>query len=202
MTELRRAVRSWLNDPVVAAAATLTLVLGIGANTAVFSVVDAVLFRPLPFKDPDRLVRIGAIDLRDSEAGLTYEHFRSLNDRARSFCGLAVFYRNSGWSKVTLTSGEPESAQGTYASASFFRVMGVAPALGRVFDDGDERQRAPVVVLSDRLWKRRFGAAPTAVGATLDVDGAPFRIVGIMRPSFEFPARDVLFWAPITTNRY
>jgi predicted permease len=202
MTDLRRAVRAWLNDPVIAATATLTLVLGIGANTAVFSVVDAVLFRPLPFRDPERLVRLGALDPRDPEAGLTYDHFLSLNARARAFDGLAVFYRNSGWSKVTLTSGDPESAQGAFTSASFFRVMGVAPALGRAFGDAEEQQREPVVVLSDRLWKRRVGAAPAAIGGTLDIDGAPFRIVGVMPPTFQFPARDVQFWAPITTNRY
>ena len=159
LTELRHAARSWLNDPVVAIAALVTLVLGLAATTAVFSVVDAVLFRPLPYRDSSTLVRVIGADPGDPDAGLAFGDFQALQT-ARSFEAIAAYYRNTGWSRVTLTSGEPESVQAAFTSASFFRVLGVAPMLGRSFEADEERAQAAVAVLSHRLWIRRFAGVP------------------------------------------
>ena len=104
---------------------------------------------------------------------------------------------------MTLTSGgEPEFVQGAFVSANFFPLMGIEPALGRVFSPSEETQRARVVVLSHRLWTKSFGSSHDAVGKTIRIDGLPSQIIGVMPTTFEFPARDQEFWAPITTNRY
>jgi predicted permease len=201
LTELRHAARSWLTDPVVAIAALVTLVLGLAATTAVFSVVDAVLFRPLPYRDWSTLVRVIGADPGDPDAGLAFGDFQALQT-ARSFEAIAAYYRNTGWSRVTLTSGEPESVQAAFTSASFFRVLGVAPMLGRSFEADEERAQAAVAVLSHRLWIRRFAGVPEILGRTVEIDGRAFQIIGIMPPAFQFPAADVQLWAPITTNRF
>src|SRR4029450_7327546 len=133
LANLRHAARSWLNDPIVAIAALVTLVLGIGATTVVFSVVDAVLFRPLPFMDPSTLVRVVSVDPADADAGISLEDVQALKG-VRSLAAMAVYYRNTGWSRVMLTSGEPESVQATFTSAPLFRVLGVTPILGRTFE--------------------------------------------------------------------
>ena len=201
LANLRHAARSWLNDPIVAIATLVTLVLGIGATTAVFSVVDAVLFRPLPFADPSTLVRVARVDPADADAGVTLEDAQAL-EGVGSLAALAVYYRNTGWSRVTLTSGEPESVQATFTSASLFRVLGATPSLGRVFEDDEERTQAPVAVLSHRLWLRRFAGAADVLQRTIEIDGRPFQVVGIMPPRFQFPAPDAQLWMPITTNRF
>src|SRR5262245_47819864 len=189
LANLRHAARSWLNDPIVAIATLVTLVLGIGTTTAVFSVVDAVLFRPLPFADPSTLVRVAGVDPADADAGVTLEDVQALKG-VGSLAALAVYYRNTGWSRVTLTSGEPESVQATFTSASLFRVLGATPSLGRVFGDDEERAQAPVAVLSHRLWLRRFAGAADVLQRTIEIDGRPFQVVGIMPSRFQFPAPD------------
>jgi predicted permease len=199
--DIRYAVWQLRTNPGFSAIAVLTLALGIGANSAIFSVVNAVLLRPLPYKDPGRLAYAGS-DSKEAGDGISYEHYNAWRSASRSFDSLAVFYRNSGWSRVTFTGEEPERAQGTYASANFFAVMGVQPALGRAFTQEEEARQERVVVLSDGLWKRRFGGAADILGKTLQVNGQGFAIIGVMPPTFQFPARDVQFWAPITTNPY
>ena len=116
------------------------------------------------------------------------------------FEDLAIYYRNSGWSRVTLMGNEPESAQGAFVSANFFPLMGVPPALGRWFTSDEELHRERVVILSHDLWVRRFGASRDVIGKTLPMVGANPRIIGVMPASFQFPARNAQFWAPITTN--
>ena len=201
LAELRHAARSWLNDPVVAIAALVTLVLGLAATTAVFSVVDAVLFRPLPYRDQSTLVRIVGADQGDPDAGVRFEDFQTLQN-ARSFEAIAAYYRNTGWSRVTLTAGEPESVQAAFTSASFFHVLGVAPTLGRFFEDDEERAQAPVAILSHRLWIRRFAGVKDVLGRIVEIDGRAFQIIGVMPAVFQFPATDVQMWLPITTNRF
>ncbi len=199
--ELRHACRSLRRTPGFTIIATVTLAIGIGATTAIFSLVDAVLLRPLPYQDPSRLVFI-SVDPNSPTGGIYESNYAALASDTRVFDGVARYYRNSGWSRVTLTGREPESVQGAFVSANVFSVMGVAPAIGRALTDGDEARRDRVVVLSDKLWKRRFGASPTVVGTTMQVDGVSAEIVGVMPASFQFPAPDAQFWAPITTNRF
>jgi hypothetical protein len=124
------------------------------------------------------------------------EDFEAWKLQIRGFEAMAVYYKNTGFSRVSLTGGvEPESVQGAFVSADFFPLMGVAPRTGRAFRKDEETRRERVVILSDRLSKR-------ISGTTLEIDGAAFRVIGVMPPTFQFPARESQFWAPITTNRY
>ncbi|HEY6305276.1 MAG TPA: ABC transporter permease [Candidatus Angelobacter sp.] len=197
--DLRYAVRQLRRNPGFSVVVVMTLAFGIGANSAIFSVVNAVLLRSLPYKDPSHLVAVGS-DTIEADDGISYKHYEAWKSQSRSYEGLAVYYRNSGWSRVTFTGEEPESAQGTYASANFFEVMGVAPALGRIFTADEEVRHELVLVLSDGLWKRRFGASSDVLGKTLEVNGQKFQVLGVMPATFQFPANNVQFWAPITTN--
>lgn len=201
LQDIRYAARQLRNNPAFTSVAVLTLALGIGANSAIFSVVNAVLLRPLPYQEPQRLAYVGS-DTKEADNGISFEHYLAWNSASHSFTGLAVFYRNSGWSRATLTGEEPENAQGNYASANLFEVLGVHPVLGRGFTADEEAKRERVVILSDALWKRRFGAASDVLTRTLQVDGQTFQIIGVMPPTFQFPGRDVQFWAPITTNQH
>ena len=201
LQDIRYAARQLRKNPGFASVAVITLALGIGANSAIFSIVNAVLLRPLPFQDPDRLVYAGS-DTREAGYGIDYQHYEAWKSASRSFTDLTVLYRNSGWSRVTLTGDEPEGAQGTYASANLFAVLGVSPVLGRAFTQEEEARRERVVILSDALWKRRFGATPDILGKTLQVNGQDFQVIGVMSRVFQFPASNVQFWAPITTNPY
>jgi predicted permease len=176
----------------------LTLALGIGASTAIFSLVNAVLLRPLPYRDPGHLVFVGT-DAKDADRAIAYKHYEGWR-QTKSLEDLAIFYRNSGWSRVTLTTDEPVFAQGTFASANFFSVMGISPVIGRAFTADEVARRERLLVLSDGLWKRKFGGSTGALGKTLLVNGQSFQIIGVMPASFQFPGRDVQFWAPITTN--
>ncbi len=185
------------------AVAVLTLALGIGANSAIFSIVNAVLLRPLPFKEPDRLV-------------LVREHFPKLYGPAVNLSGAEfldyqdgnnVFSQTAGFTdfKVNLTSqGEPQRVQAARVSASFFPTLGVAPALGRGFSaEEDQPGRNDVVVLSNALWRGQFGGDASIVGKTVRLDGRPFTVIGVMPQSFEFPYRDELMdaeaelWVPL-----
>jgi predicted permease len=202
LDDLRFGLRILRKNPGFTVVAVLTLALGIGANTAIFSVIEAVILRPLPYKNPTRLVRLA--DSQDPESGaFLFKDIWAFKSRSRSFEDIAAYYRDSGFSKVTLTSeGEPESVQGAFVSANFFSLMGVSPALGRVFTADEEAQRERLVVLSYALWRRRFGGSRDAIGKVLQIDGVDSRIIGVMPATFQFPARDQQFWAPLTTNRY
>jgi predicted permease len=197
------ALRSIRKNPGFAVVTILTLALGIGANTAMFSVIYAVLLRPLPYHDPGRLVLLFQSSPTDSRQPILLPDFEILKSQSQSFSDLAVYYKNTGFSRVTLTGiAEPEMAQGGYVSANFFRLLGVAPMVGRVFTAEEQAQREQVVVLSNALWRRRFGSAPDVAGRTLEIDGKSFLVLGVMPADFQFPARDVQLWAPITTNPY
>jgi putative ABC transport system permease protein len=126
-----------------------------------------------------------------------------LRSHNHSFSDIAYYYRDSGFSNVTLTIGpEPESVQGAFVSSNLFPTLGVAPALGRVFNLNEETRRDRVVVLSHKLWARHFALSPQVIGTNIHIDGESFQVIGIMPPTFQFPASDQQFWAPITTNRY
>jgi putative ABC transport system permease protein len=168
--------------------AVLTLALGIGANTAIFSVVNAVLLRPLPYRDPDRLVLVPSASGRD---------FLIWRDQAKAFESMAAF----GFTAADFTgSGEPERLAVATVSAELFATLGVAPALGRAFTTEEDRVGgAPVVVLSDSLWRRRFGSDPQVIGRALTLDNQSRTVIGIMPPGFRFLG-DSDLWAPLTLN--
>ncbi len=200
--DLRYAFRTLRNSPVFTAIAVLTLGLGIGANTAIFSVVESVLLRPLPYHDPSHLVVLS--DPKDlDDGGILYRDFEALKSQNQIFDALAVYYRDSGWSQVTLTgNGDPQTVQGAFVSANLLRVMGIPPIIGRFFTAEEEARRERVILLSYELWTSRFGRSPDVVGQSVQIDGANSQIIGVMPASFQFPGRDSEFWTPITTNRY
>lgn len=195
--DVRYALRTLRRDRGFAAVVVLTLAVGIGLNTAVFSVVRAVLLEPLPYKDPDRLVMLwsGLPERGVQDATSAYANVLDLKAQTRAFESLATFDPIS----LTLTDGEwPEKTSAVKASAHLFSVLGVAPALGRVFSLQEERQRAAVVVVGQGLWRRRFGGSPDIVGRTLEIGGAPFQVIGVMPEGFAFPDEQSQLWLPQT----
>jgi len=148
----------------------MTLALGIGANTAIFSVVNAVLLRPLPFHDPDRLAILWTDDAkRNLHEGVTpYLTVTDWRSQSQLFADMAIFTSNP----LTLTGlNEPERVKGEFVSANLFPVLGVEPVLGQTFSTDQEEQHESVVVLSYGLWQRRYGGAADAIGKPLDIDG-------------------------------
>ena len=196
--DARYAFRTLYRSPGFTIVAVLTLALGIGANTAMFSVVNAVILRPLPYQDPDRLAMLWTNDpQRDiQEEGTAYPTFLDWRRQTRTFADMAICSRGN---PVTLTGGnDPERLMGEAVSANLFSLLGVAPVVGRSFSPEEEQRRERVVVLSYALWERRFGASPEAIGKTLEIDGQPFQVIGVMPARFYFPTKDVQLWQPAT----
>ena len=200
--DVKFAMRQLRRSPGFTIVSLLTLALGIGANTAVYSIIQAVLLHPLPYHDPNRLMLLA--DQQDpQEGGVLYRDYETWTKHISSFTTIAAYYRDSGWSRVTLTGGqEPQSIQGAYVSANFFSLLGVEPLLGRTFTAVEEDRHERVIVLSYGLWKRQFGGSPDVTGQELRIDGTAAKVIGVMPATFQFPAADSRFWAPITTNRY
>ena len=194
LRDLRYAFRSLRKSPGFTIAAVLTLALGIGANSAMFSVVEAVLLRPLPF---DPLGRLVEVNTRDAQGQRQYVSQPDLDDwrkMAKSFDGLASWVPQS----VNLTGLEqPRRVIGMFVSANFFDVLGVAPELGRGFAAGEDRVGGErVAILSDRLWHTQFAADPVILGKTVQLNGEPYTIVGVLPLSFVFPPVDADVYLP------
>ena len=183
--DVRHAGRTWRRTPVLAVAAILTLALGVGANTAVFSVVHGVLLRPLPYPDANRLVEVFE---DNSRAGggpffrVSLLNYLSWVERAQSFEALAAFNGRD----FTLTEhGDPERVLGSAVTASLFKVLGVAPIGGRPLTDDDEKLgAAPVALLAESLWARAFGGDPAIVGRTITLNGVRHQVIGIVPTGF------------------
>jgi predicted permease len=191
---LRYGFRLLRTSPGFTAVAVLTLALGIGATSAIFSVVDAVLLRPLPLRDPARLVLISGADPSRSLIGVPFSvpAYETLRDGARALSGVAAV---SG-ERITLTRrGDPEQLTAARVSPEFFDVAGVRPAAGRGFTAAEGLAGAPaVVLLSHGLWERRFGADPAILGQSIVLGEAPYTVIGIMPPDFPFPYPDTDLW--------
>ena len=188
MNNIRQSIRVLLKNPGFSAIAVITLALGIGANTAIFSVVNATLLRPLPFKDPERVViiwgalpKMGAATLPNSSA-----NFVNLKAQSQTFERLASF-RSWSW-QSTDGGGQPELLRGARVSADFFEAVGAGPVLGRVFTpEEDLPNRAPVAIISHDLWQRQFAGDPKVIGKTIMLTGQNAMIVGVMPQGFRFP---------------
>ena len=196
--DLRYALRSLVRWPGFTMVVVLTLALGIGANAAIFSVVNAVLLRPLPYADPDRLVFVfGTPTDGDSAkvgAASSYPDFVDFRQRARSFSQLGAM--STQQTTVTGKSFEPAIVSGSPVTANLLPMLGVAPALGRTFaEDEDRPGAAPVVVVSDEFWRQRLNADPNVIGSSVSLNGRPATIIGVMPPRFAFPGGTVL-WFP------
>jgi putative ABC transport system permease protein len=188
--DIRYAVRALLKRPGFTGVAVATLALGIGANTAVFTVVNAVLLRPLPYDQPDRLVRLrGSSTLTRQLGNLSPLDFLDLRERARRFDGIAAYNNYAG---ATLTgTGDPERVVGTRVSANFFSVLHVVPALGRDFREDDDVPGAnPVVLLTHGFWQRRLAGDRTIVGRTIHLNGIATEVIGVLPAGFRHPFPD------------
>src|SRR5436190_8336467 len=191
IADLKFALRQLAKSPGFTCVVVLTLALGIGANTAVFSVLNAVLLRPLPFHQPQNLVAVGEYDSREkADPGtdinsISYLDYVDWRNQNKVFERIAV-YTNQGVSTLTDGNGALH-VQGESVSAELFPLLGVQPALGRTFLPNQDTPGNHVVILSDALWQRRFGADRNVVGKTAMLDGRPFEIIGVMRPRFTFP---------------
>jgi predicted permease len=182
--DVRFGLRSLLRSPAFTVVAILCLALGIGANAAIFSVLNAVLLRPLPYPEPDRLVRIW--EAMDNFTGtVSIPNYRDWVQQQTGFEQLAAWRRGSANLQGT---GEPERVRSVSATPNLFSVLGRGPQLGRVFDPvRDEPGKAQIAVVAEGLWRTRFGADPGLVGRTLRLDGRQYEVIGIMPASFDFP---------------
>jgi putative ABC transport system permease protein len=199
--ELRHAARRLARRPGLATVAVATLALGLGGATAIFSVADAVILKPLPFPEPDRLAVLWQRDLKRSQPflAISYPAYRDWRERTRSFRELAGMAEGN-WAWTFSGRGQPVSVEGRAVTASFFPAMGVPPALGRWLEPADDRLgAAPVVVLGHALWRDRFGEDPTVVGRAVVVNRQACTVVGVMPKGFAYPPGAQL-WAPLVPS--
>jgi putative ABC transport system permease protein len=197
LPDLQHGLRVLRNNPGFSAAAIIVLALGIGANTAIFSVVNAVLLRPLPFRDPARLVQVWHVPPPKSFPGMTEfsvsaANFIDWQHQNDVFEKMAIYTGSS----FNLTGREqPEALQGAAVSADFFSTLQVQPMFGRTFTpDEDQQGKNHAVILTYGLWKSRFGANPNIAGQSVNLDGQPYLVAGVMGPKFRFP-----YWAQYWT---
>jgi putative ABC transport system permease protein len=190
LQDLRYGARTLLKQPGFTLIAVLTLALGIGANTAIFSVVNALLFRPLPFREPGRLVWIANTGTTGGLSSVTTRvvNFNDWRARNQSFEDLAAYFAFFDYGSYNLIGvGEPERVIGVGVSQNFFALLGVAPLVGRNFNEEESRWNAsPTVILSHAYWVRRFAADPGIVGRALTLNDKPTTVVGVLPPTFDF----------------
>jgi putative ABC transport system permease protein len=216
--DLWYGLRMLWKNPGFTFVALLMLALGIGANTAIFSVVNAVLLRSLPYRDPEGLVLVtyyrgissdqswgtDFLAWRDQGAAFTEgADFLAWRDQAKSFEQIAAYRTGAGSYRRTIDltgNGEPERLAAGLVSADLFATLGIAPALGRPFTPAEDKVGGePVVILSDGLWRRRFAGDPRVIGRALVLGGQSRTVVGIMPPGFDFPGESDL-WLPLALN--
>lgn len=179
---IRTTIRSWRRTPMFAATAVLTLSLGIGFNTAIFSVVHAVLFRPLPYPAPDRLVEVFEVDPSARGFRVSVLNYVSLAERVKSLDALAAF--NSATFNVAGDT-DAERVGGAIVTSSLFRVLALPPIAGRSFGPEDERPGSRrIAIIAESFWQRRYGANPSLVGQTIALNGERYEVVGIVRDAF------------------
>jgi putative ABC transport system permease protein len=200
VANLKSALRFIRKSPAFSMAVILTLALGIGANSAVFSAIDAILLRPLPFPNGDQLMHVSQFNTKIKNpvgrvAPIRLEEWSRMNATFQAITGYYV-ENNSETSGIL-----PEKVEQAFVAPRFLQVWGVTPALGRDFSAEEEHFGGPeAVIISDRFWRNRFGASPNAIGKTVRVDGRSCPIVGVMPASFLFEERDVDLWSPIPVD--
>src|SRR5215212_1995817 len=195
--DVRFGVRSLVKNPGFTAVAVIALALGVGANSAIFSVVNTVLLSPLPYKDSERLVMIwekGSLDVFPLNS-VSAANFFDWREQNQVFEGMALL----AWGDFNLTGvGEPERIEGRRVSVNLFHLLGVEPQLGRSFlPEEDQPGAGRVVILSHGLWQRRFGSDPGIAGKALTLNGRSYTVVGVMPQDFRFPGRQDEMWVPI-----
>jgi putative ABC transport system permease protein len=198
--DLRYAARRARKQPLVAGTTLISTALAVGATTAVFSVVNGLLLRPLPLPEPDRIVRITGLDSRFPDAtwgGVSLPNALDLAARSRTLERVALY--NQNWSGTLLAGSEPRSVRYAIVSNELADVLRLRPALGRWFQPDEHRPGTDkVAVLTNEGWRREFAADPSIVGRTIRIDDEPRTVVGVLPPmSLQFPKEDLLFWAPL-----
>jgi predicted permease len=195
LRNVRYAIRSLLRTPGFTATAILTLALGIGANIAVFSALDAVLLKPLPYPNPDRLVRLRQLSESAGDTDVVRVRLTDWDRLNSSFAAISGYLVED---LSDTTGGEPERVRRATVLPRFTEVWGVPPAIGRSFTEADHRAGGPAtaVLISDRYWRRRFNADPDVLTKTVRFGNRSYRVVGVMPPSFVFHDRDVDWWTP------
>jgi predicted permease len=193
--DVRYGLRQFRRSPGFAAVAVLTLALGIGANTAIFSALNAVVLRPLPYKDPGRLAVLWTDNLRQNlhEARTSYLNFDDWKKQNRVFEDMAFC---SSFTVNLTGGGEPERIVAARVTPNLFSMLGVSPIRGHTFTPEDEARGNRVIVLSYGLWQRRFGSSREVLGKSLEIDGARAVVIGVMPATFQLPGSDVQFWEP------
>jgi hypothetical protein len=184
MQDLRYGLRMLAKSPGFAAVAILTLALGIGANTALFSVVNGVLFNPLPYPHPEQLVWLAESKPNFATGSISFPNFRDWQKDNLTFSGMAV-YRSYNFNILGL--GDAEQVRARFITSDFFSVLGINPVVGRTFAPGeDDIGRSPIVMISEKLWKRKFDSSPDVLGKNINLDGTGYTIVGVTPASFDF----------------
>jgi putative ABC transport system permease protein len=194
--DVRFAVRLLVKNRWFTLVAATALALGIGVNTAVFTFVNAVLIRGLPFDEPDRIIAVGTTDARNRPAGVSRLDFNDWRDASKSFAGLALMLGTSV--NVSDEGLAPEMFQGVYQSANLFQLIGVRPMLGRDFRPEDDQVGAPpVVIIGGGMWKTRYGSDPSIIGHTLKENSIVATVIGVMPPDMKFPFNTDI-WLPVS----
>src|SRR5579864_4456683 len=195
LQDLRFGLRMLRRSPSFTAISVLTLALGIGANTAIFTAVDRVLLRPLPYPQADRLMILWE-DFRfigfprNNLSPADYSDWKKMNSVFEDMA--AVRYRTANLT----TDGPPEMVLGRGVTADFFQILGVLPALGRPFTESEDHSDAPVVLISSNLWRRRFNGDPGVIGRSIAMNGVQLTIIGVMPEGFSFLKQSTEFWVP------
>ena len=191
--DLRQAARSLVRTPGFALTVVLVVALGVGANTAAFSLAEFVLVRPLPFHEPERLVKLWQSTPGYGRFELSPANYRDWRGAARSFAAVAAYANREA---NLVGTAEPERLSLARGTPELFGVLGVPPLLGRVIGPADSADGG-VVVLGYALWQRRFGGDPGVLGSTVRLDGEPYTVIGVMPPDFRYPSRETDAWTPL-----
>jgi putative ABC transport system permease protein len=196
--DLQYGLRSLARNPGFAAVAVLTLALGVGANTAIFSVLRAVVLRDLPYHDPDGIAVMWTRNIRQNlPDGSSYLNFRDWKEQSKQFEAMAAYIRPE-FTRGTLIDGSgAERINLALVGPGFFELLGAAPVLGRTFESGDFSATTRAVVIGHRLWQQRFAADHGVLGRTVQLDDAQVEIVGVMPPEFALPTSEVQLWKPL-----
>jgi len=196
LQDVRFALRLLIKDKWFTLVAVIALALGLGANSAVFTFVNAVLIRGVPFDEPDRIMSIGARDARGRLIGVSLLDFEDIRAGSRAFSGLSVFIPTT--MNISDEGRAPEQFSGSYGSANLFSLIGQRPIIGRDFRADDDKPGAePVVIVGDGIWKNRYGSDPALIGRTIKVNSTACTVIGIMPPDMRFPNNNDV-WVPLS----
>jgi hypothetical protein len=194
ITDLRYALRTLLKSPGFTAVAVLTLALGIGANTAIFSVINAVLLAPLPYPQPDRIMTLNEFS-NGTNTAVAFPDYLDWRRSNTVFDELAISRRESH--NLSVAGRQPEHVGTACVTANFFQVIGLLPALGRTFTEAEDKVGGPALaVISDGIWQRVFQKDPSVLGRTVSLDNQPFTVIGVMPAAMSSPGA-VDIWLPI-----